>query len=268
MSIISAPLGAFLLAILPMQGILGIDISTALIAISIVFFTQIPQPERGESQAFTFWQDFVAGYRYIITWRGLVIILVLAMVINFFFSAIEPLTPLLITNHFKGNATQLGLWLSLFAVGTFTGGIILGIWGGFKRKIITALLGLILMGLLTVGIGIIPSNLFVAGLILNTAFGLCNPIVNGSIGATLQSSISPDMQGRVFAFIQSAAMLVSPIALIVAGPFADRFGIQPWFVIAGVSCTVMGIIGFFFPDVMGIESKPKPESAQALPAVS
>ena len=107
MSIISAPLGAFLLAILPMQGILGIDISTALIAICIVFFTQIPQPERGESAAFTFWQDFAAGYRYIITWRGLVILLVLAMVINFFYSAIEPLTPLLITNHFDGGAANL-----------------------------------------------------------------------------------------------------------------------------------------------------------------
>jgi MFS transporter, DHA3 family, macrolide efflux protein len=260
MSIISAPLGAFLLAILPMEGILGIDISTALIAISIVFFTQIPQPERGESAAFTFWQDFAAGYRYIITWRGLVIILVLAMVINFFFSATEPLTPLLITNHFKGGASQLGLWLSLFAVGTLLGGVILGVWGGFKRKIVTALTGLILMGILTMGIGIIPSRLFIGGLIINTAFGLCIPIVNGSIGATLQGSITPDMQGRVFAFIQSAAMLVSPIALIVAGPFADRFGIQPWFLIAGICCTVMGSIGFLFPEVMGIENRPKEKS--------
>jgi MFS family permease len=52
-------------------------------------------------------------------------------------------------------------------------------------------------------------------------------------------------------------MLVSPIALIVAGPFADRFGIQPWFILAGCVCAVMGFVGFFFPDVMEIESKPK-----------
>lgn len=255
MSIISAPLGAYLLAVLSMQGILAIDVSTAVIAVVIVFFTQIPQPERGELAASTFWQDFVAGYRYIITWRGLVIILILAMVINFFFSATEPLTPLLITNHFKGGASQLGLWLALFSLGTLLGGIILGVWGGFKRKIVTAMLGLILMGVLTFAIGIVPANLFTIGLIINTAFGLLIPIVNGSIGATLQSSISPDMQGRVFAFIQSIAMLVSPIALIIAGPFADRFGIQPWFVISGIACAIMGILGFFFPDVMEIENK-------------
>lgn len=268
MSIISAPLGAYLLAVLSMQGILGIDVSTALIAIVIVFLIQIPQPERGELAESTFWQDFAAGYRYIITWRGLVIILVLAMVINFFFSATEPLTPLLITNHFKGGASQLGLWLALFSAGTLLGGIILGVWGGFKRKIVTAMIGLILMGVLTFAIGIVPAHLFTFGLIINTAFGLLIPIVNGSIGATLQSSISPDMQGRVFAFIQSAAMLVSPLALIVAGPFADRFGIQPWFIIAGLSCAIMGALGFFFPDVMEIETKTREESINTAAQVS
>jgi DHA3 family macrolide efflux protein-like MFS transporter len=122
------------------------------------------------------------------------------------------------------------------------------------------LIGLIVMGVLTFGIGVIPSNMFMGALIINTAFGLVIPIVNGSIGATLQSSIKPDMQGRVFAFIQSIAMLVSPLALIVAGPFADRFGIQPWFVIAGCVCTAMGALGFFFPEVMRIETTTREES--------
>ena len=108
LNIISAPLGAYLLSVLPMQGILGIDVTTALLAISIVFFTPIPQPERGANAASTFWQDFREGFRYIMAWRGLVILLGLVMVINFFFSAIEPLTPLLITNHFKGDASDLG----------------------------------------------------------------------------------------------------------------------------------------------------------------
>src|SRR5215510_1894545 len=65
MNIISAPLGAFLLSVMPMQGILGIDVSTALLAILIVFFSSIPQPERNMRQApATFWQDFVEGFRY------------------------------------------------------------------------------------------------------------------------------------------------------------------------------------------------------------
>jgi DHA3 family macrolide efflux protein-like MFS transporter len=94
--------------------------------------------------------------------------------------------------------------------------------------------------------------------------GILLPMINGSFGATLQVVVSPDMQGRAFAFIMSAATLVSPIGLIIAGPFADRFGIQPWFLIAGITCSVMGIVGFFIPDVMGIESHAQPDSSTHL----
>lgn len=267
LNIVSAPLGAYLLAIMPMQGILFIDVGTALLAVTILFFIHIPQPERTEHAKATFWQDFAAGFHYIMAWRGLVILLGLVMVINFFYSATEPLTPLLITKHFKGDAGQLGWWLSSFAVGTVLGGLLLGAWGGFKRKIITAQLGLILMGLSTLVVGVIPSHLFWAGLAANVAVGFLLPIINGSYGATLQAAIKPEMQGRVFAFIFSAAMLVSPIALMVAGPFADVFGIQPWFIVAGLSCAVMGILGFFSSHVMGMENNTKDGEQVTVPQV-
>lgn len=263
LNIISAPLGAYLLAVLPMQGILGIDVATAVLAVAIVFFNQIPKPERSADKPSTFWQDFAAGFRYIIAWRGLVILLGLVMVINFFYSGAEPLTPLLITNHFKGDASKLGLWLSFFSVGTLLGGLVLGVWGGFKRKIITAQTGLILMGLSTAAVGMVSSNMFWVGMFANTMVGLLLPIINGSYGATLQAVIVPEMQGRVFAFIMSAAMLVSPLALMIAGPFADKFSIQLWFLIAGVTCAIMGMLGFFIPDVMGIETKKKEEVQNA-----
>lgn len=113
------------------------------------------------------------------------------------------------------------------------------------------------MGTTTVIVGLVSSKMFWVGILANTTMGLLLPIINGSFGATLQAVITPDMQGRVFAFIMSAAMLVSPLALIVAGPFADRYSIQPWFLIAGISCILMGIVGFFIPDVMGIENRSK-----------
>src|SRR5512134_1525437 len=68
LNIISAPLGAFLYAALPMQGILGIDVGTAFLAISILLFIQIPQPETKSTAPSTFWQDFRAGFRYIMAW--------------------------------------------------------------------------------------------------------------------------------------------------------------------------------------------------------
>jgi MFS transporter, DHA3 family, macrolide efflux protein len=260
LNILSAPLGAFLLSVLPMQGILGIDMGTALLAITVLLFIQIPQPERSSKTQATFWQDFAAGFRYIIAWRGLVILLGLVMVINFFYSAAEPLTPLLVRNHFQGEAQELGWWLASFSAGTVLGGLFLGAWGGFKRKVVTAQFGLILMGFSTMIVGIVSSNQFWVGLAANSAVGLLLPIINGSFGATLQAGVVPEMQGRVFAFIFSAAMLVSPLALMIAGPFADAFGIQLWFLIAGISCMLMGVSGFFSSDVMTMENKSTTET--------
>jgi DHA3 family macrolide efflux protein-like MFS transporter len=94
--------------------------------------------------------------------------------------------------------------------------------------------------------------------------GLLLPIINGSFGATLQATIAAEMQGRVFAFIFSAAMLVSPIVLMIAGPVADAFGIQLWFLIADISCALMGIFGFFSSEVIGMENKSSKDAKRAL----
>jgi DHA3 family macrolide efflux protein-like MFS transporter len=262
LNIISAPLGAFLYAALPMQGILSIDVGTALLAIIILLFFQIPQPERGQAAKATFWQDFAAGFRYILAWRGLLIVLGMVMVINFFYSAAESLTPILISKHFGGDAQQLGWWQAAFAVGTIAGGILLGAWGGFKKKVVTAQFGLIVLGIGTTIIGFTPPELFWLGLAANTLTGLILPITNGSYGAILQSVIAPDMQGRVFAFIMSAAMLVSPLGLVIAGPISDALGIQLWFWVSGITCALMGIAGFFINEVMGMEEEKKGLAAE------
>lgn len=262
LNIISAPLGAFLYAALPMQGILSIDVGTALLAIIILLFFQIPQPERGEAAKATFWQDFAAGFRYILAWRGLLIVLGMVMVINFFYSAAESLTPILISKHFRGDAQQLGWWQAAFAIGTIAGGILLGAWGGFKKKVVTAQFGLVVLGIGTTIIGFTPPQLFWLGLAANTLTGLILPITNGSYGAILQSVIAPDMQGRVFAFIMSAAMLVSPLGLVIAGPISDALGIQLWFWVSGITCAIMGIAGFFINEVMGMEEEKKGLAAE------
>ena len=255
LNIISAPLGAFLYGALPMQGILSIDILTALIAITIVFFTHIPQPQRDATVQATFFQDFAAGFRYLVTWRGLTIVLGMVMVINFFYTAAESLTPILISKHFQGNVENLGVWQAMFAIGTILGGILLGTWGGFRKRVVTAQLGLILLGLSTLLIGFMPASFLLFAVVINTLGGLVLPIVNGSYGAILQSVIAPEMQGRVFAFIMSAATLVSPLGLMIAGPISDLFGVPLWFRIAGATCIVMGLAGFFIHEVMQMEEE-------------
>jgi DHA3 family macrolide efflux protein-like MFS transporter len=45
------------------------------------------------------------------------------------------LLPMVIKSHFKGGATELGWVEGAFGLGIVAGGLLLSIWGGFKRNL-------------------------------------------------------------------------------------------------------------------------------------
>jgi DHA3 family macrolide efflux protein-like MFS transporter len=258
MSIASAPLGALLLAWLPMEGILSIDVFTAILAITPLFFFQIPQPARLDLQPeaqgqSTFWQDFKAGFKYVWGWPGLMFIGIMATVINFLLTPAFSLLPILVTRHFNGQAIQLATLESFSGIGFIVGGLALSAWGGFKRRIITSLTGLLAMGVGCLVMGLLPPSAFVYAVATMLFLGIMNPIVNGPLMAAVQAAVAPELQGRVFTLISTMAAGMSPIGLIVAGPIADKFGVQTWFIIGGIVTCVMGIAGVFVPAIMKFE---------------
>jgi DHA3 family macrolide efflux protein-like MFS transporter len=256
MNVIAAPLGALLLAVLPMQGILAIDVVTALIAVVPLFFFAIPQPEKKvtvEGKESSFWEDFRAGLRYVFGWKGLFLTLLMTTAINFLLTPAGTLTPLLVSNFFAGGAKELAWFEASFSIGVIAGGVLLGVWGGFKRQIATAMLGLIGIGVFIFVVGIVPATGFATAVAAMFFVGVAVPITNGSLGAIFQTAVEPGMQGRVFTIINSVASGATPVSLILAGPLADKLGVQSWYVTGGVLCTLMGIAGFFIPAVMKIE---------------
>jgi DHA3 family macrolide efflux protein-like MFS transporter len=71
--------------------------------------------------------------------------------------------------------------------------------------------------------------------------------------AILQSTVSPEIQGRVFMLMGSLLSLTSPLGLAVAGPVSDWLGLRVWYLTAGVLCGVIGLAGCFIPAIVGIE---------------
>ena len=259
LNVVAAPLGALLLGVLPLQGILLIDITTALFAIVPLFFIRVPQPERIERSQLqgkgkpTIWQDFKEGFRYLIHWPGLLIIGLMAVVINFLLTPAFSLLPLLVKDYFGGGAPELGWVNSAFGIGIIMGGLLLGIWGGFKRKIITSFFGLVGMGVGTLVMAQAPATSILWPVGAALIVGIMQPITNGPLFAILQSAVAPDMQARVFSLIGSVASGMAPIGLLIAGPISDKVGIQTWFLLGGAICILMGITGAFIPAVMNIE---------------
>ncbi|MCL5997378.1 MAG: MFS transporter [Chloroflexi bacterium] len=269
MSIVAPALGAVLLGVLPMYGVLLIDVFTAMLAVLPLFFIAVPQPPRTTTEGAprgSMLHDLRDGLRYVWHWPGLLIVCVMATVINFLVNPAFSLLPILVTKHFGGEAIQLGLINSMLGVGMVAGGLLLSVWGGFRRRVFTSMVGLVGMGIGIAVVGIAPANGFGLAVAAMLLTGLMNPITNGPLFATLQSRVAPEMQGRVMSLLSAASTAVSPLSLAIAGPVADALGVQLWYVLGGVVCALMGVAGFFIPALVNLEGPAQTPVVAAVPA--
>jgi len=256
--LIAPPIGALLISLLPTQSILLIDVATAILAIFPLIFISIPQPEQheklGPKEKSSLLQDVREALVYVRAWPGLVAIIFIAFFLNFVLAPTASLLPLLITKHFSRGAIELGLINSVEGFGIIAGGIILGVWGGFKKKMVTSMIGIIGLGIGVMLIGLAPANFFIVAIIGSILLGVMTSIANGPLIALLQSVIRPDMQGRVVSLLGSGATAITPLGLLIAGPLSDTLGIRVWFWAGGILCMLIGVAGFFIPTVMNIEN--------------
>ena len=274
--IVSPALGALLLSLLPLHGIMAIDVGTAALAVLPLLVIPIPQPVRqtaptaapGQPQPAkpSFWADLRQGLQYVWAWRGLRTILAMATVINFLFNPAFSLVPILVTKHFGAGAAQLASLNSSWGIGVVLGGLLLSTWGGFKRRIATSMVGLIGMGFGAVLLGFTPATTFWLALGAMALTGAMNPIANGPMNAIFQSVVAPEMQGRVFSLIDSACTAASPLGMAIAGPVADAAGVQLWFILAGLACISLAVIGWSMPAVRDIENNHSHATVSEAPA--
>ncbi|MFN2235830.1 MAG: MFS transporter [Anaerolineales bacterium] len=257
LNVVAAPLGALLLGMLPVQGILAIDVITAIFAILPLAFIQVPQPEwyAVDAEKTTVWIDFKAGLRYMISWPALFIIGLMTLGINFTIIPAFSLLPLMVKDYFGGSAIHLSWVESAMGAGMIIGGAMLGLWGGFSRKILTSLVGLMGMGAGTLILALAPSSAFFLAVVGALLVGFMTPMTMGPFFAIIQSTVEPDMQARIFSLLSSVGTGIAPLGLMIAGPVADRVGIQAWFLLGGFLCIFMAVAGLFIPAVMNMEKK-------------
>jgi MFS family permease len=54
--------------------------------------------------------------------------------------------------------------------------------------------------------------------------------------------------------VSSGATAISPLGLLIAGPFSDWLGIRVWFWAGGILCVLIAVAAFFRPVIMNVES--------------
>ena len=259
-SIAAPALAAALLLVLPMWGVLSLDVVTAAIAVAPLLFIRIPQPVKtadrkgGPSSVLS---DMGDAFRFLKAWRGAMTLILMVMVINLLFTPAVTLMPILVTSYFGKGLVEFATMEMVTGASFVVGGLALGAWGGFKRKVVTMLLTGVVAGFGTMFVGVLPESGFylaVGGMFL---VGFMVAMVNGSASALMQATIPPDKQGRVFGLMGSLIVAMTPIGLAFAGPVSDMAGVQIWFIVAGISLTVIMGSGFFMRSVMAIEDVSK-----------
>ena len=269
LNIVAPPLGALLMSLLQFYQVIAIDVITAIIAIMPLFFINIPQPHQTDAQTrvtpSSVLRDVVDGFNYVKGWRGMFMLILTAAFLNFLLAPSGTLMPLMVTQVFHGDVWKLSLLESMMGIGIVIGGLLLGVWGGFKNRVATSLIGVIGIGLGVLIFGLAPANLFWLAVVGMAFTGFMSPIANGPLQAIMQSKIEPEMQGRVMGLINSLCAMMMPISLLIAAPVAELVGLRVWYWVGGGLVMLIGVGLCLVPEVLHLESRKPSIQAQVAP---
>ncbi len=255
MSIVAPAAGAALLVLTPLQIILAMDVATALLAIVPLVVLQIPSVPAARRGVHSFGRDLAEGFRFVVSWRGLLAVAAIAALLNFLMAPAVSLLPLLIAKRFHGTVTHFAAANMAFGVGVVAGGLLLAVWKGFRRRMVTSLAGIVCLGMTTMAVGLTPPSLFAVAVAAMGLTGVMQSMANGPLGAALQASVPPALQGRVFTLVSAAAAAMMPLGLAIAGPLSDLVGANVWFVLGGGLSILLGAIALFVPSIVNLEER-------------
>ena len=277
--VVAPLLAGALLPIVKLTGILFIDVATFLLAIGLLLVVHIPQPQstqEGEQAQGNVWKEALYGFKYIFERPGLVGLLTVFLIGNLFSGIQFTLLPPMILSRTGNDSVILGSVQSAGALGALIGGVLMSMWGGFKRRIHGVLLGWVLASLPLTFLGIGRDlSVWIPAMLLGALFF---PLINSSSQAIWQAKVAPDLQGRVFSSRRLIAWVTMPITPIIAGLLADYVmepvmqtgnsfsqafdglvgtgpgaGMGLLTVFCCLTCALVGLGGYFYPAIRNLE---------------
>ncbi|WP_433528592.1 amino acid adenylation domain-containing protein [Micromonospora sp. CA-263727] len=226
-----------LLQAVGLRGILLIVVASYLFAIAVLAVVRFPRTlalQRREGIG----AEIVAGLRYSLRRREFRAMLAFFAALNFFlFPVLFLLSPLVLGFADLNEVAQVAL---TGGVGAATGGLVMLVWGGpRKRRMRAVLLGTLGIAVAAVVTGLRPNLLLIGA----GAFGmyLALGIVNGVYNTIIQTKVPPRVHGRVFALNQMVAQSTLPLGWGLVAPFAARVA-EPMLLADGVLAGTVGAV--------------------------
>jgi DHA3 family macrolide efflux protein-like MFS transporter len=233
-----------LMAFAPLEMLFFLDVITAIIGISLLFFfvtvPNMESPAQAQKQKkVEYYHDLKEGMKYIRNHKYVLRLIILSGVFMFFVSPSALLTPLQVTRNFGNDVWRLTAMEITFSVGMMAGGILISVWGGFRNRIFTLAFSCVLSGIGAVSLGLINNFWIYIGVI--AIMGLMMSLYNTPTMVLLQSTIEPAYMGRVLSVFTMINNVMMPVGMFIFGPVADMVSIDLLLIGTGTGMALLSI---------------------------
>lgn len=217
---------------------LFIDILTALVGIGLLSCVLLPKQEASNENVSVF-SEIKAGIRYSFSDKLIGKILIVYGLYILLCVPAGFMAALLVSRVYGDVYWYLTAVELVGFAGMALGGVLMGVWGGFKSRIKTFALGLFVLSLMTIGMGISPY--FIIYLVLMFVYSIALTMIQTATTTIIQEKADSSMQGRVFGLMGAMYSGFLPVGMAIFGPLADVMPLQ-WIIVgSGIALVLVTV---------------------------
>ncbi len=217
---------------------LFIDILTALVGIGLLSCVLLPKQEASNENVSVF-SEIKAGIRYSFSDKLIGKILIVYGLYILLCVPAGFMAALLVSRVYGDVYWYLTAVELIGFAGMALGGVLMGVWGGFKSRIKTFALGLFVLSLMTIGMGISPY--FIIYLVLMFVYSIALTMIQTATTTIIQEKADSSMQGRVFGLMGAMYSGFLPVGMAIFGPLADVMPLQ-WIIVgSGIALVLVTV---------------------------
>ena len=217
---------------------LFIDILTALVGIGLLSCVLLPKQEASNENVLVFF-EIKAGIRYSFSDKLIGKILIVYGLYILLCVPAGFMAALLVSRVYGDVYWYLTAVELVGFAGMALGGVLMGVWGGFKSRIKSFALGLFVLSLMTIGMGVSPY--FILYLVLMFVYSIALTMIQTATTTIIQEKADSSMQGRVFGLMGAMYSGFLPVGMAIFGPLADVMPLQ-WIIVgSGIALVLVTV---------------------------
>lgn len=201
------------------------------------------------------WQSMKAGFNYLKLQPLLIIVIWIALLVNFLLGAFEVGYSYILIEKLKMTSQHFGLTQGAFAVGMLVMSLYFSVRKEVKFPLLVSKRGILGMGAILSGISIplmislSDITIFAYYVVLMFSFGTIIIIVNTPLQVMMQKQIDDDYKGRVFSLFETMAMALMPLGMVLYGFLYDVLPAQ-WILIISAALLIGVVLWLARPAVI------------------